>query len=591
MVKEYTVVVDGVRQSFKAAQDDLTPQEVAEVADKMFPADKKPATRESLISQIPGGNGPVAKPADDRSELSMMMDTVSSHVLPAIKDTPEAAWRTTKQVGNAIGQALLAPVSAFTGKENVYTGLAKQEEQAINKLDPGAQVLGGIAAQAVPGMAAARAAAPVLTMAQAAGPAARIAATAGLGGAVNAATTPATDPNKSFVEEKGDQFTMGSALAGAGATVGEGVRGGKNVIAKALFGDTENPASVSQTAKALWDKAKNLGFDLSPSSTSATASKVQQSGITASQRQANSKASAELVSEATGQKASTIDMGIPGEKKGFIERRLGDLGKEYDEIYKPGTKLKVDPSAIAELKIMVDDQVKRPSALMTKKALDIANRVVGEYDLAVAHAGAGTNVRMKLNAEDVQLLRNELSSSKASSSNAIDRKDLGDVISAIDASVERNHPDLAAKLKILNPQYRATKTLAQLREQGGIDSAGNISLERLGSLLRGRGELDAGNHPLQLAGKIGETFGIRSPSQPAVVAGVGNATSGAEIALTKAGAGRLALQYAERLPPLRKLHEANLRGMPKGLSEDEMADLSRWAGQAQLRDPNENKLP
>lgn len=575
--------------------DNFVPKD--DLPDNLVPEDDLPSAASAAkrynvdkfgIPTSPADSGPDRGPTPPKEEPKRsVLGKVKEYFtqggpLRTMSDLPEATFRSLAQAGNAVGQLALAPLEMATGKPSVFSQNAKGQQQAMEKLDPTAQVIGNVAATAAPGMGIARAAAPVVQGATAAGPMARIAATAGLGGATNAALTPATG-DKPLLAEKGEQFTMGTALgAGAGA-VGEGLKAVKPAVAKAVFG------SQGDTAKALWDRAKTLGFDLSPSAASDTAAKVRSSGITASQKDANAKASARLVTEATGRKADSVPPDIGG-KDGFLSERFKTLGKEYDDVYKPGTSVKVDPTAVQDLSAVLQDQNKRVYSMLTKKAKEAADRITERYDAVKASAGVGKNIKMNVPAEDIQLLRNELAATRRNASDPIDKRDLSDVITAIDGSVERNHPELAAKLAELNPKYRATVSLSKLRQYGGIDANGNVSLEKLGTMLRSRGE--ERNHPLSEAAQLGEVFGIRGKGETSTVAGVGHNVAGVEDAATKAGMYRLGVQYAERFPPVRKLHEQHLKGNLKpGLTEDEITDLARWAGQAQMRDSRENQLP
>jgi len=56
------------------------------------------------------------------------------------------------------------------------------------------------------------------------------------------------------------------------------------------------------------------------------------------------------------------------------------------------------------------------------------------------------------------------------------------LVDAIDNSIARNHPQIAAKLNEIRPLYRNTIILEDLYRSGGINQ-GNISLERLGKML------------------------------------------------------------------------------------------------------------
>ena len=72
-----------------------------------------------------------------------------------------------------------------------------------------------------------------------------------------------------------------------------------------------------------------------------------------------------------------------------------------------------------------------------------------------------------------------------SSTSRSDAHEIYNLVDIIDASVAKNNPALAATLDVLRPKYRNSIILEDLYRQGGIQQ-GNISLEQLGTMLRGK---------------------------------------------------------------------------------------------------------
>ena len=72
--------------------------------------------------------------------------------------------------------------------------------------------------------------------------------------------------------------------------------------------------------------------------------------------------------------------------------------------------------------------------------------------------------------------------SARSATNRQDAHQIYELIDVIDQSVAKNHPEIAAKLAEIRPQYRSTVVLEDLLRGNGIQQ-GNISLEKLGNML------------------------------------------------------------------------------------------------------------
>jgi len=495
---------------------------------------------------------------------------VRQKIVNSLLDMPGAIATAAKQGSNAMGQVALAPLEMATGKPSVFTQQVAPLNKEMQQYGPVAQGVG----QAIGGMVAAAPAAallgPVTAGAQALGPVARVMGAA-LQGGVQAAATTGVPEGQPMLPAKVGQFEMGAATGAALGGAGEIGSAAKKKVADFFFG---NPAIVSSTtpkAKELWATAKKLGFDISPGQTSAGAARIEHSGATEAQRAANTIAGNKLVTAPTGLQVENIAPTGANGQPGFIQERLKTLGKQYDAIYDPSRSFYVDASAAQELRDLVRDQEQRPYSMMTRKAKEVANFIADAFDRQVA-ANAGNVTKIKLKGDQIQLLRNELSNSKWANTNEIDRRDIGDVIVAIDQSVERNNPGVREALKKLNPQYAATKTLAELEAHKGIDFAGNVNLQKLGELLKAK-EVPFDRHPLGQAGELGVTFGIRPPSAPAVVTGR-TITSSPEDVSTRASVWRRGVQLADRIPAVKNLHEENLLGLTgQGITPTESAAI------------------
>ena len=367
---------------------------------------------------------------------------------------------------------------------------------------------------------------------------------------------------KDFATEKAKQFGMGAAVGAGVQGAGEAVGGTARAVKQIVFG------TPGAEQKRLWERAKYLGFSIRPGQARQDDARILQAGLGDAEKLKNQAVSDKLATEATGEAGKAITPAYRAE-------RHKDLGAQYDQAYAPGTQVRVDLTAIKGLQDYSLYEAKMGHPWMTTKAKSAADKIVGEFE--ALNAGKAKITSMKVNAEDVQRLRNELSAARRSTNDAIDRRGLGEVIDEIDAAVARNHPALAAKLEELRPKYRALVTLDEAARRGIVDPQGHISPADLGRFLTSKGEK---NHPLQELGELGASFGIRGIGQGRVTSGKGLAAgdSSDTIPVTKAGMLRTGAAHAGRLLPLRGAHDRHMRESGGGGSLGSAAEGAALTG-------------
>lgn len=473
---------------------------------------------------------------------------------PENVDTPtlvKGAWNGAKRLGigaeQMIDKVRDPVVSALTlgGADKFLAGRRAKLSDELNTTNADQAALSdkspinALVGESIPGAALAGPMTPELGIAGAAG---RV-ANAAVGGGAQALAEPVVDPSSGFAGKKVEQFGLGAALGGVLGGLGEGASAVKKFVNQhLLFGDVGNAESPIQK---YWQKAKEMGFNISPQQARQDAGRLQTPGVTYTQREQNRIAANTAATKPTGVPSGIIDKDYLGD--GF--RRAGG---EYDKIYGSGTNFKVDGSAISQLQDFVDNssaaQLGNPWA--NKEAMAAAQKLLAAYHDVAGAAGAGKNVKMNVDGPTLNRLVSELKSSSAKIRDGFEREDLGEVINSINESVSRNNPAARAALDKVNPQYRTLKTLENLSQRGGVDSNGNIDPMALAKLLRGsdRGYLRGNStHPLKDLAEVGETFGIRAQSQPTVAGG--KPTSGVDIPTTRSGMLQSAVEHGKEMLP------------------------------------------
>lgn len=470
-----------------------------------------------------------------------------------IGDTIKATNASLKGSAAALGQMLEKPLASgvnavadAAGYNPVMTGQAftglGQRAEAERPNNPVANIAGDTASLAIPMKAAGK-------FAEAANAIPRILKAGTLGGVTSMATRPVTDESKDFATEKLKQGGEGAAFSGGLAAGGETLAGLKDFGKRVVFG------IQSDGAKGLWDKAKQLGFSIRPEQSRADSARVSQSGLSDADKLQNADAGARLVSEQTGNPTRRLT-------PQWFDDTFKSLGAKFEQVYAPGTRLKIDKAAIDELKATVSEQQAMGSPFMSRKALAAANRMITEYETQAASSGVGKIRSVNLPAEYIQDLRSNLRQSAEMTGDRIQAGAMHDTIKAIDDSVARNHPALAAILKDASPKYRAALTLEYGRKHGFVDKEGSVSLEGLGDYLKstdGGYTRGTSSHPLAEAGQLGEALGIRSLGQSSVAGSRWSGSGDEEFSPTRAGMWRMGVQQAKRGSVTRGIHENYLK--------------------------------
>ena len=223
-------------------------------------------------------------------------------------------------------------------------------------------------------------------------------------------------------------------------------------------------------------QAEQLGFKLSPA-------QVRQDIPTSAQgatfyAKENQSLANKLSSKATGREATEIG-------PDFVRERLNTLGGEFQNLYKDKI-FNIDQNAVDALRQIANVENLLPPSVQVAAVKNTANTILGKFDALTSRAGAipGT---FGVEGNALQRIRTDLLQAARSSTSRQDAHAIYELVDAIDGSVARNHPQIAAKLDELRPLYRNTIILEDLVRNGGIRQ-GNISLESLGNMLGARRE-------------------------------------------------------------------------------------------------------
>lgn len=265
----------------------------------------------------------------------------------------------------------------------------------------------------------------------------------------------------------GEQFGVPRAATEV-ATLGLAPSTGRK-IGEALVGRT------TRTGEALAKKAESLGFKLSPAQVRADVP-VPAKGATFSS-DANQKLANELASAGTGKQVNEIS-------SDFIGKRLKELGREFDNVYK-GKVFNIDQNAVNAIQNILRDELAAIGPSGTSAVKSAADDIIRNFQLLSSQKGAVPGT-FSIEGEGLQRLRNALTE-RARSTSRSNAHEIYDLVDQIDASIARNHPQVAKTLQELRPKYRNSIILEDLYRAGGIRQ-GNISLEQLGNMLRGKRE-------------------------------------------------------------------------------------------------------
>ena len=229
-------------------------------------------------------------------------------------------------------------------------------------------------------------------------------------------------------------------------------------------------------------QAEKLGFKVSPSQVRQDVP-LGEKGARGYEKE-NQELANRLASRGTGAEAKEID-------KSFIDGRLDKVGKEFDKVYK-GRTFTLDEQGQSALANIAEFQ----SGLPGPTQLNLVKKVAKD----IQRTG-------EIKGEELQTIRNNLAHYARTASDRSDAHQVYELIDQIDASIARNHPEIANTLNTLRPQYRNSIILRDLWNAKGI-SQGNISLERLGNMLAGRGRL--GKSDIDVLGELGKELRLRA---------------------------------------------------------------------------------
>lgn len=262
-------------------------------------------------------------------------------------------------------------------------------------------------------------------------------------------------------EEVSGYQTAGEILGGLGTSLPGLARGG----VKAVLG------VPSKTSGAYAKAAEDLGFKLSPAQVRQDIPLPSKGASFFSEQ--NQTLANRLASQATGKETAEIN-------PEFVRSRLKDLGEEFNKLYK-GRDFKIDEDAVSALRSLANNEMQLPANAQVNAVKKTAQTVLDNYE-SLARAPGAKPSTFSIEGDALQRIRSDLMASARSATNRQDAHQIYELIDVIDQSVAKNHPEIAAKLAEIRPQYRSTVVLEDLLRGNGIQQ-GNISLEKLGNML------------------------------------------------------------------------------------------------------------
>ena len=264
----------------------------------------------------------------------------------------------------------------------------------------------------------------------------------------------------------GEQAGIPRAVTSA-ATLGVGPAVARGT-AKGLLGAPT--ATREKYARA----AEELGFKVSPAQVRAVSPVPARGSSFAAEE--NQKLANKLVSASTGKEVAEIS-------PDFVRERLTDLGKEFNKLYK-GKQFNIDQTAVQAIRDIAAIESQLPVSAQVSAVKNTANEIVKNFQTLAAGKGAQPGT-FAIEGDALQRLRSDLLGAARSTSQRQDARAIYELVDTIDASIARNHPQIAQQLDILRPQYRNSVILEDAIRSGGIQG-GDVSLERLGNMLGGR---------------------------------------------------------------------------------------------------------
>jgi len=263
------------------------------------------------------------------------------------------------------------------------------------------------------------------------------------------------------------QQNIGEMIGGFGAEIPRMLKGS----VRAFLG------TPSQTSEEIARRAETMGFSpvaAQVKADSPIASKGALGATKDNQRTANTWASLSTGEVAPGRNAEI--------NRDFLNNRINNLGKQFDEVYQ-GKTFNIDPEAVDVIRGMAQNEQLLPNVASNSQVKNTAQNIVNSFDRLANRANAIPNT-FGIEGDALQRIRNSLTQ-YARSTNPQNAREIYGLVDALDASVARNHPDVAATLEQIRPFYRNTMALEELMGREGIRQ-GNISLEQLGNMLGSR---------------------------------------------------------------------------------------------------------
>jgi hypothetical protein len=293
-------------------------------------------------------------------------------------------------------------------------------------------------------------------------------------------------------EEVSGYETGGQLIGGLGTSLPSLIRGG----VKGAIGLSSKVGEESAKA------AEKLGFKIAPAQVRRVAPSGERGASFFAEH--NQDIANKLASQGTGETATEIT-------DKFIGKRLKSLGDEFDKVY-TGKTFRIDPSAVDAIKTIAASEGEQVAGAAVTPVKQAAQDIINKFEELSRVKGAKPNT-FGIEGEALQRLRNSLTA-KARSTNATNAHEIYELVDEIDASIARNHPDVAAKLGEIRPQYRNSIILEDLYRSGGIHN-GDISLDRLGNMLRKeRSAVRKTGQDIDDLAKIGKNLKLRATWEP-----------------------------------------------------------------------------
>lgn len=314
-------------------------------------------------------------------------------------------------------------------------------------------------------------------------------------------------------EERGEERVAGKAAgAGLGGLLGAVIPGAGAVMrraGRAVLGETDPVAS--QAAKTLRDKY-NIQVEPAQVRREAPGSSAGY-GASAVRNQENVN---RAVSQELGQPSARLT-------PDYLRDRAAHFAKQYDDIYLgPGgasnpRQFKMDADSLYQLEDIARLEQALPAGAVPAArsiATDMLDRVRSMQAQMPNTRITSVNVR----GDELQRLRSELQRIYRTTTDSTDRHVVLDTLRSLDDSVGRNHPQFAARLRELNPQYRAFMTVEDLARKGAVDARGNVDARKMGQYLATndpRYVRGTSQHPLMELGRLAQQVNLTNVATPA----------------------------------------------------------------------------